>query len=231
MAHTVTTKYKTMRTKTIIAAAALLAAGALTSMAQSNVYSVNVVGYVNVNLSSGFNLIANQLDYDGTGLNNTVQNVFGTNLVGTVYAFSGGAFASPAASYSSKTGWTGGTNAANAALKPGGAVFAAVSAPKTITLVGTVDQGALSTPYIAGFNMIASQVPQAGLMQTDLGYAPSGNVTVYRYNAGTQTYASPASTWSSKTGWSPSQPSLNVGEGVFLATSVGGTWTRNFTVQ
>src|SRR5207249_3273515 len=36
-----------MRTKTLLAAAAMLAAGFASSMAQSNVYSLNVVGYVN----------------------------------------------------------------------------------------------------------------------------------------------------------------------------------------
>ena len=69
-----------MRTKTILTAAALLAAGALTSMAQSNVFSLNVVGYYNLSLTNGFQLVANQLDLDGTGVNNTLQSVFGTSL-------------------------------------------------------------------------------------------------------------------------------------------------------
>ena len=43
-------------------------------MAQ-NVYSLNVVGYINIPLVEGFNLVANQLDFDGTGLNNTPANV------------------------------------------------------------------------------------------------------------------------------------------------------------
>src|SRR4051812_11081510 len=69
-----------MRTKALLCAAGILAAGAATSMAQSNVYSLNVVGYVNVSLTNGFNMVANQLDLDGTGINNTVTNVVGTNL-------------------------------------------------------------------------------------------------------------------------------------------------------
>src|SRR6059036_1804778 len=51
------TNYTYMRTKTLICAATLLAAGAATSMAQ-NVYSLNVVGYVQVSLTNGFNLVA-----------------------------------------------------------------------------------------------------------------------------------------------------------------------------
>ena len=43
-----------MRTKVLLGLAAL-AAGAITSMAQSNVYSLNIVGYANVPARSGYN--------------------------------------------------------------------------------------------------------------------------------------------------------------------------------
>jgi hypothetical protein len=65
-----------MRTKALLCAAAV-AAGALSAMAQSNVYSLNVVGYVNVPLVGGgaFNMIANPLNNTGTGGNN-ISNLF-----------------------------------------------------------------------------------------------------------------------------------------------------------
>ena len=82
---------KNMRTKSILLGAALLAAGVATSMAQvSNVYSVNVVGYVNLNLTNGLNLISNPLDAVGNGgaASNTIANVFGVVPDGTqVYKF------------------------------------------------------------------------------------------------------------------------------------------------
>ena len=61
-------------------------------MAQSNVYSLNVVGYINVSYTNRFQMVANQLDLDGTGTNNTVQTVFSTNVPGltTVYTFTPG---------------------------------------------------------------------------------------------------------------------------------------------
>src|SRR5437899_2710664 len=70
-----------MRTKTLICAAAL-AAGALTSWAQSNVYSLNVVGYVNVALVGGagggtFTMIANPLNRTDANGNN-ITNLFKT---------------------------------------------------------------------------------------------------------------------------------------------------------
>src|ERR1700735_5475995 len=68
-----------MKTKTLLIAAAALAAGVMSSQAQG-VYSQNIVGYVNVPLVAGYNLVANQLDLDGTGTNNSIYTVVGTNL-------------------------------------------------------------------------------------------------------------------------------------------------------
>src|SRR5688572_16560937 len=69
----------TMRTK-LLAAAAILAAGAATSMAQSNVYSLNVVGYVNtvINGGSTYTAVANPLN----STNNTLAGLFGGPGVG-----------------------------------------------------------------------------------------------------------------------------------------------------
>ncbi|EEF62403.1 hypothetical protein Cflav_PD5038, partial [Pedosphaera parvula Ellin514] len=45
---------KKMRTKTTLLTAALLAVGAISATAQSNVYSLNVVGYINVPIGQGY---------------------------------------------------------------------------------------------------------------------------------------------------------------------------------
>jgi len=221
-----------MRTKSLLLAAALTAAGIASIQAQSNVYSLNVVGYANISLVAGFNLIANPLDLDGTGLNNTVNTVFSNSLPSgsTAYAFSGGAYTS--AGYSTKGGWAppAGVTAVNAALQPGGGVFVQVPSATTVTVVGNVLQGALAQPYVAGFTMLSSKVPQAGLLQTDLGYVPAGADLVYQFNSAGQTYF-PAKGYTTKGGWGPSQPTIGVGEAFFLSSSLGGTWTRNFTVQ
>jgi hypothetical protein len=70
-----------MRTKTLLAAA-LLAAGVATSMAQSNVYSLNVVGYANVVLAAGNGIYANPFDKDGTNAADVVLNVTPTSNPG-----------------------------------------------------------------------------------------------------------------------------------------------------
>ena len=77
-----------MRTKLLLSAAVLGVAGMLTASAQ--VYSVNVVGYVNVDLVPGFNLIANPLDNTtGNDLNTLIPTAeFGA----AVYAYDGSNF-------------------------------------------------------------------------------------------------------------------------------------------
>jgi hypothetical protein len=225
-----------MRTKTFIAAAALLAAGALSSMAQSNVYSVNVVGYVNLTPVNGFQLIANQLDYDGTGNNNTVYTSVGTNNIpnGTkLYAYTGGGYA--IATYNSGLNqWLSANIAAvNAALNPGGGVFLNIPAgpTPTITLVGNVMQGALTTPYNTGFQIISSKVPQTGGLTSVLGYTPVNGDKTYQLTPGGG-YTGNIRTYNAGlTAWLPSQPSPAVGESFWLSAQSAGNWTRNFTVQ
>lgn len=79
-----------MRTKALFMAAAALAAGLLTSNAQ--VYSQNIVGYVSIPLTNAtIQVVSPTLDFDGTGINNTVATVFGTNVAAgdVVYVFNG----------------------------------------------------------------------------------------------------------------------------------------------
>ncbi len=221
-----------MRTKILLASAAALAVGLVSSNAQ--VYSANVVGYVQETLSPGFNMIENPLDLDGTGTNNTLQTTLGTQLPAgsSVYAFANGAFASPSALFSHSV-WSGGTNAANAALNPGGGVFLNLNSasPVTVTLVGNVLQGSLSNPYISGFNIISSQVPIAGLITSTLNYTPTAGDSIYVWNAPTQGYNTPSSLYSHGA-WNV-QPNLAIGQAVFLksASATGGHWTTNFVVQ
>jgi hypothetical protein len=217
-----------MRTKTLVLAAAALAAGLATSVAQSNVYSLNIVGYVNVGLTSGFQMVANQMDFDGTGTNNTVNTVFGTNLPtgSSVVAFSGGGFL-PAALYS-KAGWGGNTNGVNPALQPGGGVFVFAASAKTVTFVGNVMTGTTTNAYGSGFNVIGSEIPQAGKVTTDLSLVPPTGSTVVKFNPATQLYL-PAYLYS-KAGWGTNEPSVGVAESFWLSSSGAGNWVRTFTV-
>jgi len=210
-----------MRTKTLLLTAALAAAGALSSMAQSNVYSLNIVGYVNLSLTNGFNCVANPLDSGS----NTIQNVFSTNLPNgsVVYKFSAGGFNN---SYAFARGsWSG-----DASLNPGESVMVLVPSVTTVTTVGNVLTGTNSNPnLVTGYSLIASQVPLSGAVQTTLGYTPTTGDVVYTWDAIGQA-------WDpfgfGRGGWSPSEPVINPGEGFFLLTgNATPSWTEVFTPQ
>jgi hypothetical protein len=227
-----------MRTKSLLAAAAILAAGALTSMAQSNVYSLNVVGYYNLSLTNGFNLVANQLDKDGTGTNNTVYTVIGTNVpnLTRIYAFDPVAGSFSFATFTAGTlTWIGAVSAVNAALSPGQGVWVQIPAsasPQTVTVVGEVKQGTLTTPVGSYYQILASQVPQVGGIQTALGYTPANLDRVYRWLPGIQNYDAARTYLSASGTWSGGgEPSVGVGESFWIQGHAGSAWTRNFTVQ
>jgi len=225
-----------MRTKALLCAAGLLAAGVASSLAQSNVYSLNVVGYVNITLSTGFNLIANQLDVDGNGTNNTVQGTFGTNGIPNLARWYG---YSPAtgfgiATFFATTGtWSGGGGTANNAVNPGngGWFFVPGASGVTVTTVGTVPQGSVGYPIVSGFQIVSFKDPISGRVKTDFGF-PAGNLDRFYQFSPVTGYA--IKTYFSGTGtWSPSEPNLAVGEAAWLQRGSAGatTWVQSFTVQ
>jgi hypothetical protein len=215
-----------MRTKTLAVIAAIGAAGVATSMAQ--VFSVNAVGYVNKTIpANSFALISNPL----MAATNTVNALFQPVPPGfQVYIFTPG------------TGYTVGTfddlsgafipdAAGNAQIKPGQGVFVKnpTATPVTITFVGEVPQGNLSTPLVAGLQIVSSQVPQAGTAK-DLGLTGAAGDQIFQWNTGTQKYA--ASTFDDLANdWIPALTPLDVGDAFFLKKVAAGTWTRTFNVN
>lgn len=220
-----------MRTKALLCAAAL-AAGAVTSMAQ-NVYSLNVVGYINLSLQPGFNLVANQLDADGTMTNNFVTNIFSTNLPAgsQIYAFNASLAGYSILSWNGHK-WTGTQAPINTALAPGQGVFISVPSATTITLVGQVIQGTNMIPLIPGLQIVSSIPPIAGDLVTNLGYVATAGDAVYQYSAASQGYAIRTYNGHKWVG-SPTGTSayLNVSDAVFFQSATTTNWTQAFTVQ
>src|SRR5947207_14275109 len=146
-----------MRTKALLCAAAL-AAGAVSSMAQSNVYSLNVVGYVNLpvagSAAGAFTFIANPLNTT----NNTIASLIPNPPDGTtLFKWTGSAFVS-------STFFLGAWSDGTFTLNPGEGGIVQSSAPFSNTFVDEVMQGSLAVPHPAGFSIKASQVPQAGTL-------------------------------------------------------------------
>jgi len=214
----------------MILGAALLAAGVASSMAQSNVYSVNVVGYINLSLTNGLNLVANQLDFDGTGTNNTISGVFSNSLPNnsTVYKFESGSFVP--ISYSHST-WQASANTTS--LNPGEAVFVLVPSSVTVTTVGQVLQGGLTNNLNGALNLLSSVAPLSGAVDSTgnggLNYVPTANDIIYVWDPVGQSYLSPYSF--SHGHWGPSDPVISVGQGFFLQSTSTSPWVNTFTVQ
>lgn len=168
-----------MRTKAVLCAAAL-AAGAFSSMAQSNVYSLNIVGYVNVPISAGVGFYSNPLDLDGTNSASSILNLTPLGATGTpgldafyLYTFNGSGFNTYY--YESDfpgTGWNkdANGNVANEInppnLNPGqGFILSTTLGAFTNTFVGNVKPGPGTTNSItvpSGVGLISSQLPVSG---------------------------------------------------------------------
>jgi len=213
-----------MRTKTLLALAALTAAGVATSMAQSNVYSLNVVGYINIPVNAGQQvLIGNQLNTT----NNTIASLIPNGPPGAqLYKYAGG--------FTTYTFddvdlvWT--PNGA-ATLNPGEGAFYKTPTATTLTFVGEVLQGSLTNTLPLNLQVIrGSIVPQQGKITTDLGAPGEAGDQLYRYAGGFTTFTFD----DVDLVWTPTEPTINVGEAFFYKKSAIATqskWIRNFTVQ
>jgi hypothetical protein len=110
-------------------------------------------------------------------------------------------------------------------IAPGTGYFLRTAAAATVTYVGEVPQGTLTIPLVAGFNLVGSKVPQAGKLTTDLGYTPSDGDLAYTFAAAGYTV------YQYDGEWLPSEPSLKVGEGLWIRKVAAGSWTRTFSVN
>ena len=211
-----------MRTKTLLLTAVLSAAGAATSLAQ--VYSVNAVGYVNKTLVPGFQLIANPLN--NTAANgNTVSNLFTAPPEGTtIYKYSGTAFSANGFEFGA---WAN----PNQTLVPGEGAFVLLPAGPnlTVTFVGEVMQGTLVNAIPQGLSIRSSMVPQAGLLQTALGFVPQEGDTIYQYDLSLvpPRYATRAFEFGA---WSQ-EPTIAIAESFFINAPAAKSWTRVFNVS
>jgi hypothetical protein len=217
-----------MRTKTLLFTAALAAAGVISSVA-ADVTSSNIVGYVNKDINAGFTLIGNPLNSGG----NTLGTVFPADLnLGTIlYRYVNGAFTLATFEEQDDGSKNFGANN-NDVLNPGEGVFIFnPGAARKVTFVGEVPLGAALNNNIAvGFNLKSSIVPQAGQLDTVLGYpAAAGDVAYLLKTDGTYSTHSFAEQDDGSLGWDV-PPVPGVGEGFWILSVAAKTWTRSFTM-
>lgn len=214
-----------MKTKTSILTALIALASGAGAMAQ--VYSQNVVGYVNVNVPAGFSMISNPLN----GSNNNLNTIIPTATEGMLlYKFS--TTFQDANEYFDGFGWAQNGVATTTTLNPGEGAFFYAPAAATLTFVGEVPVGApLANPVPAGFSIESSQVPQTGNL-TALGFPAAEGDIVYTFNAATQSY-NDAYEYFDGFGWaqngSAAEPTLNPGQSFFSSKVAATTWNRTFS--
>jgi len=229
-----------MRIKTLLLTAALTAIGSAAVMAQTNVYSLNAVGYVNVSLVKGFNMIADQLQSTNNTISNLLNDAAGTYDGLTVYKWTGSGFQTDTANSAIyPNNWQ---NSGVITLNPGEAAWIKTPAAMTITFVGTVPTGNL-TVNLAGagaFSMVSSMVPQAGDLATNLGYTNfNDGDKIFVFNPATQAYQTfNVSFAAGNTGYNQDfvntgDPVLAVGQGFWYQTAKTApatVWTRSFSI-
>lgn len=223
-----------MKTKALVLSAAIGLLGAASSMAQ--VYSQNYVGFYNVSLVTGFNMIANQLNNGDNNVNTIIPSApDGSSLL--TWNAAAQAF-NPADTYLEGFGWADADfNLSSTALVPGQGAFLQSAGPATITMVGEGPQGTLTLGLVENFQIVSQLTPQAiGLDAT--GFPAADGDSLLFWNSGTQAY-NPGLTYLEGFGWADADfnqvdPTPSIGESFFYQRASGGgnaTWTRNFSVN
>lgn len=211
-----------MKTKVLLIGAALgLAVG---SASADTVFSSNVVGYVNLDLVPGWNMIANPLDAGVNTLEALLQGVpDGTFVV----KFQGGAFTAASTYDELFEEW-----GVNYEINPGEGFFINVPEACTVTFVGEVKAGTHSVAIPAGWSMVGSPTPVAGTLDEIGLVAPvvEDGDYVIAWNPVAQGY-NPANSYDELfEEWSFDQ-TVDVGGAFFVNKANASTWTRAFEIK
>jgi hypothetical protein len=158
-----------------------MAAGVVAIQAQ--VYSANIVGYVNVTCPAGsvatpsFVVIGNPLD---ASPDNSVGTVFGSSAPAdiSVLLWNG-------AGFDENISYGGGVwDDDTVDLSPGKGFFLKnpTTSAVTVTFVGEVNTGTMTNTMNQYFNLVSSMVPQAGNLQDDLGLVAVADDSLLMWN-------------------------------------------------
>jgi len=212
--------------------------GSVSLMAQStNVYSLNAVGYINVTIEPGYNIVSCPLI---ASPNNAISNLL-NNSTGEFKKWQFYSWSPSAGTYTQDTGvgsaWGSG---GSETLNPGQAawLFNPSNTPVTVTFVGTVPSGSLTNTLApSSFNLVSSILPTSGDIVTNSLMNFTTEVKkdqVYVWTPGTS-LTSPGSytQYTAVASGFPTHPVLpTVGTGFwyFNSTNVANNWVENFSV-
>jgi len=232
----------------MLLSALLGALGSVSVMAQTNVYSLNAVGYINVTFPAGtYTILTCPLiaSPDNT-LNTLLNDTNGQYRHAQVYQFSGGTYTvteSGVSTAADPSGWA--TGGADVTINPGQAVFFynPTAAAMSATFVGTVPTGSLTNALNPGYNLVGSIVPASGDIATNslIGLT---NYTkhdfVYTYDpvngySSQDSVVAPGNGTGYNNEWTLGDPvTTNVAQGFFYYNNATGTnygWVENYSVS
>jgi hypothetical protein len=229
-----------MRTKALLGLAAL-AVSAVTCVAQQNVYSLNIVGYVNVDITNGYNLLTVPLKPTDGNMNitNTIVLPAGADNSG-IFKWTGSSYdlANIPTWVESAPGVGEWISDQPVSIQVGEAFFLNSTATGKITFVGEVMTGAIQNSLAPGYNAVGNKVPvQAGWPGKTVGNDGDG---IQTWLPAQQSF-DVANPWTfiAGEGWTitgatfTDGPVLAPGQGVFYFNT--GTapinWTQNFNPQ
>jgi hypothetical protein len=218
--------------------------------AQSNVYSLNVVGYVNLTLKPGYNLITAQLN--ATGGSRSI-NVLLTNAPALADGSTFFAWNAVAQGFTSAANFVGTPPDGPAWYNADYTALATDVAPlgqsyfiknegaqTTLTLVGEVPQGAFNQSVPNNYSFLGDFAPTSQEIKTN-GFPIADNSILFTYDSTAQGYTSaingvgtppdgPAwynADFTAEVAFAPA-----VGQGFIYNTTAGAApWNRNFTVK
>jgi hypothetical protein len=219
-----------MKTKTLLIAAAALAAGVMSSQAQ--VYSQNVVGYVNVVCpAKQFVFLANPLTTGNDVLTNVITGVPGAS---TLQYWTGTTWASYTYSGPQKKWLNGAVDVSNTQIPPGVGFFFYANSAFTNTFVGSIaaDASGYATNNIqVGYQPVGSIIPFADVVtnSSTINLQVAGASTLQKWDAANQqfqlfTYSGPQKVW--KQGAVTVNPAVTVGEGFFINPTSATNWVE-----
>jgi len=202
-----------------------------------------VVGYINLTLKPGYTMIANQLD---NGKGNKIVDVIPT-VPNDSFIFKFNGIGYDLDNFVDGAWQAGG----EITLAPGEGSFILIPTKNpdgstitsaTITFVGEVRQSTTVTgpPLVThlpkGYSVSSSQVPQAGLVATDLLFPAQPGDFFFKFSNTANAYVSytldPDNGWMNvNTGNFPEEPTMDIGESFFAAVGAAVDWSRVFRVQ
>jgi outer membrane protein assembly factor BamB len=190
-----------------------------------------VIGFINMNMPPGTNLIANPLCQIGDQQwpENTASGLQGAfnhdsfdslpglseiiNCEGVVDMYMGTGF-----------GWqpTGDNT-----LIPGQSEFFVnpTDSPITIPFAGLVAAGVVTNVIPPGTNFVSSGIPAAGLLRTELDFKPNDGDQVWLCNGNVYS----ESTYTGNGNWSSGEPQLAIGQGFILVTKYTNYWAQSLS--